>query len=142
MTIDPKTLELLVRAAGAGQLGILVASALVPRVLDWRTALAPLPPQLRRLFWVYGVFIVLTITGFGLLTIFHARALAEGEPLARGLAGFICVFWGARLMVQFFVFDARPFLTNAWLRLGYHTLTAAFVALSLLFGWLALGPRG
>ena len=40
---------------------VLIASALTPRVLDWRANLATLHPFLRRLFWVYGGFIVLVI---------------------------------------------------------------------------------
>lgn len=122
-------------AAGAGQLGILAASALVPRVLDWRTALAPLHPFLRRLFWVYGVFIVLTITGLGTLTLLHAPEMAAGEPVARSLAAFAGLFWLARLIVQWTVFDARPFLTNIWLRAGYHTLSAAFTALVIVYAF-------
>jgi hypothetical protein len=54
---------------------ILIASALTPRVLDWRANLAALHPFLRRLFWVYGSFIVLVIVSFGALTLFHADEL-------------------------------------------------------------------
>ena len=128
-------------AAGAGQLGILAASALVPRVLDWRSALAPLPPFLRKLFWVYGVFIVLTITGLGTLTLLHAPAMADGEPVARSLAAFAGIFWFARLVVQWAVFDARPFLTNVWLRAGYHTLTIAFTALVVVYAIAVFAPN-
>lgn len=127
-------------AAGAGQLGILAASALVPRVLDWRTALAPLHPFLRRLFWVYGVFIVLTISGLGILTLMHAPAMAAGEPVARSLAAFAGIFWLVRLVVQWAVFDARPFLTNAWRRAGYHTLSAAFTALFIVYAVAVFTP--
>jgi len=112
----------------------------VPRVLDWRTALAPLHPFLRRLFWVYGVFIVLTIAGLGTLTLLHAREMAAGEPVARSLAGFTGLFWLARLVVQWAVFDARPFLTNAWLRAGYHTLSAGFTALVIVYGVAVFAP--
>ena len=52
--------ELILRGCGLVHFSILVASAMVPRVLDWRTHLAPLHPFLRRLLWVYGVFIVMT----------------------------------------------------------------------------------
>ena len=128
-------------AAGAGQLGILAASALVPRVLDWRSALAPLPPFLRKLFWVYGVFIVLTITGLGTLTLLHAPAMADGEPVARSLAAFAGIFWFARLVVQWAVFDARPFLTTVWLRAGYHTLTIAFTALVVVYAIAVFAPN-
>lgn len=122
------------------QLSILVASALVPRVLDWRANLAALHPFLRRLFWVYGSFIVLVIIAFALLTFRHAGAMAAGDPVARSLCLFIAIFWAARLFVQFAVFDARPFLTNWFYKLGYHGLTLIFTALVLLYGWAALSP--
>jgi hypothetical protein len=117
---------------------ILVASALTPRVLDWRTNLATLPPFLRRLFWVYGCFIVLVIISFGALTLLHADELASGAPLPRSVCAVIALFWLARLAVQFFVFDARPFLTTSFLRLGYHGLTLLFTALVLIYGSAAL----
>lgn len=132
------TLENLLLLAGLGHFAILCASALVPKVLDWKTTLEPLPPFLRTLFWVYGVFIVLTIIGLGTLTLFHADAMVKGEPVARGLAAFTAVFWGARLFVQLFVFETGPYLTNAWLKLGDHVLTAAFVFFTTVYTVAAL----
>ncbi|MGV3658538.1 MAG: hypothetical protein ACO1TE_00085 [Prosthecobacter sp.] len=121
-------LETLLTLAGLGHFGILIASFMVPRALDWKTNLASLPPFLRSLFWVYGAFIVLAIAGMGTLTLLHAGAMAVGDPVARSLAAFIAVFWSARLGVQFFIFDATEFLTSRWRRLGYHVLTLAFIA--------------
>jgi len=135
-------MKLILQLGGALHFAILIASALTPRVLDWRTNLAPLNPFLRRLFWVYGFFIVLVIVSFGTITLLHAEVLAAGTPLARSLCAVIAIFWLARLAVQFFVFDARPFLTNALLRLGYHSLTLAFIALVLIYGWAATQPLG
>ncbi len=123
--------------AGLAQFFILIASASVPHVFDWRTNLARLDPFLRRLFWVYGIFIVIVIIAFGTLTLMHAPAMAAGEPVARSLCGFIALFWAARLLVQWFVFDARSFLTNWWLRLGYHALTPVFLYLVAIYGWAA-----
>lgn len=117
---------------------ILIASALTPRVLDWRTNLATLPPFLRRLFWVYGCFIVLVIISFGVLTLLHADELASGAALSRSLCAMIAVFWLARLAVQFLVFDAQPFLTTTFLRLGYHGLTLLFAALVFIYACAAL----
>jgi hypothetical protein len=117
---------------------ILIASALTPRVLDWRANLAALHPFLRRLFWVYGCFIVLVIISFGALTLVNADELVSGAPLARSVCAMIAIFWLARLAVQFFVFDARPFLTTAFRRVGYHGLTFLFSALVFLYGCAAL----
>ena len=64
---------------------ILIASALTPRVLDWRANLASLHPFLRRLFWVYGSFIVLVIISFGTLTLLRADELASTGGIPRAL---------------------------------------------------------
>jgi hypothetical protein len=117
---------------------ILIASALTPRLLDWRGNLAALHPFLRRLFWVYGAFIVLVIISFGTLTLLRADELASTAPLARTVCAMIAIFWLARLAVQFFVFDARPFLTSAFRRVGYHGLTFLFSALVFIYGAAAL----
>jgi hypothetical protein len=131
--------ELLIRLGGGVHFCILVASAMVPKALDWRRQLAPLHPFLRRLFWVYGVFIVMTIVAFGVLSLAFAPELAMGGGLARGVCGFIAVFWLARLGVQFLVFDASEFLTTWWLRAGYHLLTVIFTLLPVPYALLALG---
>lgn len=120
---------------------VLAASALTPRVLDWRTNLAALHPFLRRLFWVYGCFIVLVIISFGVLTLLHAEELAGGAALPRSICAMIAIFWLARLGVQFFAFEARPFLTTTFLWLGYHGLTLLFTALVLIYGCAALKPN-
>lgn len=135
-----KTLELLLRIAGALHFTILIASAMTPRALDWKTNLATLHPFLRRLFWVYGVFIVMVIIGFGTLTLLNAGAMAVGEPMARSLCAFIAIFWLARLAVQWFVFDATPFLTNLFYTVGYHGLTLLFICLVVIYGWAAIFP--
>jgi hypothetical protein len=128
----------LLQFAAVLQLSILVASALTPRVLDWRTNLAALHPFLRRLFWVYGAFIVLVIIAFSTLTFLHADAMAAGEPVARSLCLFIAIFWGARLFVQFSIFNPRPFLRTWFYQLGYHTLTVIFAFLVFVYGRAAI----
>jgi len=131
-------IELLIYLAGISHFGILIASALAPVALDWKESLKPLPELLRRMFWVYGGFIVMMIVGFGVLTLLFADDLYEGTPFARGVSTLIAVFWGGRLAVQFFVFDARPYLTRALYRFGYHALTLVFIFLTIIYGWLAL----
>lgn len=131
-------MKLLLQLAAAVQLLILIASALTPRILDWRKNLAVLHPFLRKLFWVYGVFIVMVILAFATLTFRHADAMAAREPVARSVCVFIAVFWGARLFVQFAIFDVRPFLTNWIYQIGYHALTVLFALLVLVYGKAAL----
>ncbi len=75
----------LIFLAGVGQLGVLLASALVPFQLKWKTELAPLSRLHRQMYWVYGGYVVLAIAAFGLISLFNARELANGGGLARGV---------------------------------------------------------
>lgn len=130
-------LELLIFIGGILHFGILLASAMVPKVLDWKGTLDKLDGLSRQLVWVHGAFIVLVIIGFGFLSIFFAGELVTGTPLARGVCLFIALFWAARLIVQFFVFDAKPYLKSAFLRAGYHGLTLVFVYHAVVYSLAA-----
>ena len=133
-----ETLKVLIVIGGALHFGILLASAAVPRVLDWRASLGRLDRLSRQLVWVHGGFIVLVIVGFGLLSLFCAGELSGGSPLARAVCGFVAVFWSARLVVQFFVFDATPYLGGPLLRAGYHGLTIVFLYHAVVYAAAAL----
>ncbi len=130
-------LQLLIFLAGLGHLGLLCAASLVPRTLNWRDELARLSPFLRRLFWVYGISIALIIASFAALCLGFSGALASGTPFARAVCAVIAVFWAVRMVVQFFVFDATPYLRGPLMKLGYHSLTATFVYLTVVFAYAA-----
>jgi hypothetical protein len=131
-------LALLILIGGVLHFGILIASACVPQVLDWRKELAKLDPLSRQLVWVHGAFIVLVIVGFGVLSVALPAELANGTLVARGVCGFIALFWIARLGVQFFVFDAKAYLGNWLLRLGYNGLTVVFMYHAVVYGLAAV----
>lgn len=126
----------LIRLAGVGQLGILVASALVPFQLDWKTIFSALPRLHRQMYWTYGGYVVLAILFNGLVCLAAPAELAGGGRLARLVCGYIAVFWGVRLILQA-VFDVKPFLTAWWLRAGYYLLTVLFAAFTALFAYAA-----
>ena len=134
-------LELLVFIGGILHFGILLASALVPKVLDWKATLEKLDGLSRQLVWVHGAFIVLVIIGFGMISVLFAGDLVTGIPLARGLCLFIALFWAARLAVQFLVFDARPILKTAFLKVGYHGLTVVFTYHVVVYSLAAFLPE-
>ena len=131
-------LALLILIGGVLHFGILLASALTPRVLDWKMELTKLDPLTRQLVWVHGAFIVLVIIGFGAVSVALPAELAAGTWLSRAVCGFIALFWLTRLAVQFFVFDAKQYLTSAWLKLGYHGLTCVFAYHAVIYSMAAL----
>ncbi len=125
-------------AAGAIHFAIVGAAVYVPIMLDWRHALQPLDSFMRRLVWVYGLFIGLTVASFGVLSLTNAEALAAGGTLARTVCGVIAVFWIVRMLIQLFVFR-RPAFVVGWFRsTGYYGLTVAFAYLIAVYAWAAL----
>jgi uncharacterized membrane protein YhaH (DUF805 family) len=134
-----EVLPTLILAAGAGQLCVLTASALVPLRLNWREAFRPLSRLHRQLYWVYGGYVVLSIVAFALLSLADAPELAGGGRLARGVCGYISVFWGVRLVLQV-ILDVKEHLTAWWLKLGYHGLTVVFAFFTAVYACAALRP--
>jgi hypothetical protein len=126
-------IAMLLQIAGVLHLGLMAAGLMMPRVVNMRIHLATLPPFLQRLFWVYYTFIAFCLVSFGSLSFFFAGALASGTGLARAVCAFLAVFWTIRLGAALFVFEMRPYLTNAWRRLGYHAINIVFAFLPIIY---------
>ena len=128
-------LTLALQFAGLLHLGLIAAGVLMPQVVNLRTNLTSLPSFIRRLFWVYYIFIGLSLVSFGALSFFLADALASGTVLARAVCGFLAAFWTIRLFAAAFVFDVKPYLTSALWKTGYYTTNVVFALLPLIYGW-------
>lgn len=135
--MKPLNLTLALQIAGVLHLGLLCAGLLMPRAVKLRAHLATLPEFIRRLFWVYYVFIGLCLVSFGLVSVTFAPTLATGSGLARAVCAFLAAFWTVRLIAATFVFDVRPYLTNAFWRIGYHATNVAFIYLPVVYVWAA-----
>lgn len=133
---------LLVIIGGILHLGLILAGALVPGTLNWKESLGKLDRLSRQLIWVHGGYIVLIILSFALLSLIFPGELLAGTPLARAACLFIGVFWSIRLLIQFFVFDAGPYLKNGLLKAGYYCLTLVFLYHAVVYSWIALRPPG
>lgn len=136
------SLESLLIIAGVLHFGILSASFVVPRVLDWRGQLARLPAIFRQVVWVHGAFIALIIIGFGAISLLLPGELAGRSLLARWVCGFIALFWGTRLVLQFAFFRPGELLKNRLLKVGYHGLTCVFAYFVAVYGLAAAGVWG
>lgn len=131
-------LTILLQLAGILHLGLLCAGAMMPGVVDLKAHLRTVPRFIRQLFWIYYSFIGLCLVSFGCLTFALAGTLAAGGILARALCTFFALFWTLRLIAATFVFDLRPYLTNAFRRVGYHTINIVFVYLPVVYLLAAL----
>ena len=116
--------------AGLAHLGLVGVGTQVPRAFRWKEQLARLGPANRRLFWVYGVFIVLANVGFGALSLVYAADIAAGKGVAGGFALFLAVYWLARLATQYLVFNTPDFPEEGRRPLVKHGFGLLFLLMS------------
>jgi len=131
-------MRFLLLLAGWGLVGLAAGTLAVPKVLKWSEEMAKVRPLTRQIFRTYSVYIWATNLSFGLLSLFHPQWLLDGTPLAKAVAGFIALYWGGRLGVQFFYYDrsARP--AGAQWILAEWSLILLFAYLTGLFGYIAV----
>jgi hypothetical protein len=129
--------------AGAGHFVVLVASFQVPYRLAWKQDLQQLMPFNRKMLWVQGGFTVLTIIAFGALTLALHKELLQGDRAALGLAGFIGIYWTARILVDAIYFSHSDWpkgtafvVGHALLTLLFSMLAASYIGLFIWQVWL------
>ncbi len=122
--------------AGAIHAAIVLANFPLPAKLRVREGIAPLPPFLRQVFIVHWIYIVLTVGCFSALCFLFPRELAGASPLGRFLSGFLGLFWGLRILLQLFYYDAGVRRENRVLDLAY--MLSLFVLVGI-FGAAAAG---
>ncbi|MBK9387577.1 MAG: hypothetical protein IPN34_22410 [Planctomycetes bacterium] len=121
--------------AGAAQLLLCLGTLALPRVLGWREKLALLPTLERQMFYVYAAYIWGTNLAFGLVSLAAPGWMLDGSGLASAVLGFIALYWGARVALQFLYFDlrsARP--PGVHFVVAERALDLLFVGLTLLYG--------
>lgn len=131
------TLEQAIFFGGVIHMGILTAGIAMTRVLEWKTELKKINQLSAHVIWTHGAYVWFTILAFGLISLLWPGQLINGGPVANFIAAFIAFFWGVRLIIQLFFFDAHPYLTDFKLKLGYHGLTACFGYFTLVYGLAA-----
>jgi len=93
--------------AGVGQLILVVASAVIPRCLDWKGPLGALPKLMQQLFWTYAGYILGMHLFFGVISAFGSQLLLDGTPQAAILCALMMTWWAVRIGLQFFCFDRK-----------------------------------
>ena len=101
------SLELHLRVVGLMLFALLGLNFVLPRRFNWREELARLSLFNRQIFLVHAMFIGLILAMFGALSLLYAPLLLEPAPLARVVLTGLALFWGVRLLVQWFVYDPR-----------------------------------
>jgi hypothetical protein len=135
------TLLALLRIAGLLLLGLSASHAFFPGRLGWKEDLARLTPLNRQIFLVHTFFIVLVVTMMGILSLAFAGELLAPSPLARVVLAGLTLFWGARLVVQWFVYDKSLWKGNRLNTVVHVVFTVLWTYLTAVYGaalWIQL----
>lgn len=127
-------LPLCLQAAGALQLLVAAANFILPTILRYDENLAHVSRIIRQIFQVHALYIVLVLTGLGLVCLYLPRELLQ-PGLGRWLCGYLTFFWGLRAFIQFFYYDRatredHPF-GSILFGFVFVTLTVIFAAATL-----------
>jgi hypothetical protein len=127
--------------AGLAHFGMVAVGSQVPRVFGWKADLAKLSEANRRLFWIYGIFIVLANVGFGALSLAYPAEIGAGKGVAGGFALLAGLYWLARLAVQYVLFDTADWPVRARNPVAKHGLGLVILLMSAVYLWAFIRGR-
>lgn len=126
------SLENLVFLAGLLQFCQIPAMLCSPKMLGWEEDLAKLSTINRRIVFVMGGGIILTVIGSGLVVVSASSEIAAGGRLGSALACFLGVLWLYRGSMQVVVYSR--IWPGGWMgRLSHYGLVALFTFQSAVY---------
>jgi len=93
-----------IQFAGIILLCITLANFFAPKKMRWTVNLEKTEPVFRQVFIIHCVFLLGGVVAMALLCLLAPEWLFI-DGLGRALAGFMALFWGARVLVQIFYYE-------------------------------------
>jgi hypothetical protein len=105
MKLDPATLVVHLHVVGLVMALLVVVNLFVPGRFRWREELSRVSLLNRQIFQAHSFFIVLLLALFSALFLTCADALLEPTRLSRAVLAGLTIFWGLRMLVQWFFYS-------------------------------------
>jgi len=133
MTPDP-TLVFHLRAVGVLMAMLAVANLFVPGRFNWREELSRVSLLNRQIFQAHTVFIVLLIALMSALFLTCAEALLEPTRLSRAVLTGLTIFWGLRMLMQWFFYSPRVWRGNRFNTTMHWVFSAGWIYVTAVCG--------
>ena len=134
MTLDPQVIVFNLRAVGAIMAALVAVNLVVPTRYHWREETARLSLLNRQIFYAHAVFLVLTLTLFSALLVGYADALVEPTRLSRAVLAGLAIFWGLRMLMQWFFYSPAVWRGNRFHTAMHWVFSATWVYVTAVFG--------
>lgn len=113
---------------------LVVVNFFVPARLRWREELARVSLVNRQIFQVHTMFIVLILAMFAVLLLTSADALLEPTRLSRLVLGGLTIFWGVRMLTQWFVYSPAIWRGDRFNTAMHGMFSVAWVYVTAVLG--------
>lgn len=130
-------IKTLIILCGIGHIGLGLGSLVIPRMLNWKSALSQTPNLIRQIFWTYAGYILSINIFFGIVSILHTDELLSGSGLSTALLILITLYWFSRIVIQFVYFDKTGVPEKFIYKAGEILLVMLFVGFTLVYGYAA-----
>jgi len=114
---------------GAGLIALGLLHFVFPRRFNWSEELARLSPINKQIFLVHTLFIMVVLALMGGVLLFAPEALLERSRLAAWVTAGFTIFWGLRLVIQWFGYSRELW----W---GKPLETTIHLLFTLAWSWL------
>jgi hypothetical protein len=127
------TLVTHLRFIGVLMAALVVVNFFVPGRFHWREEMARLSLVNRQIFQAHTVFIVLTIAMFSVLLLTSAETLLEPTRLSRLVLGGLTIFWGVRMLMQWFFYSPAIWRGHRFNTAMHGVFSVAWVYVTAVF---------
>ena len=93
-----------IQFAGVILLCITTANFFAPKKMRWTVNLEKTEPVFRQVFILHCIFLLACIVAMAFLCLFKPYWLLE-DGLGKAIAAFMALFWGGRVLAQFFYYE-------------------------------------
>jgi hypothetical protein len=128
------SVDALLKIAGVIFLGYALLHFAFPKRFRWQEELGRLSLLNRRIFVVHTTFIVLTLLLLGVLCVAFTAELLAPTRLGRVVLAGLFVFAAARLLAQFFLYDASLWRGHAFNTRVHAVFVTTWSYLVVAFG--------
>lgn len=128
MTLDAPLIVAHLRVTGALIAGLAVLNVFVPVRFGWREELSRVSLLNRQIFQAHTIFLIVTLALFSALLLTCANALVEPTRLARAILLGLTLFWGLRMLMQWFYYSPA-----VWRGQRFNTVMHVFFSLLWIY---------
>ena len=126
---------LALEVAGGVQIALALVHVVFPRYFRWREELPRLSLVNAETMRVHTLFVALVVFGIGVLSLGYGFGIA-GTAFGQVFAKAVAVFWGVRLVVQFWGYSAELWRGKRFETAVHVVFTVLWTALTALYAYV------